>query len=41
MKLVRVQCRCGFEKTCYKGKSGIPHVESGIYCGVMRVIEWL
>ena len=34
-------CVCGKIQERSKGKSGIPCVNSGIYCGVMWVIEEL
>jgi len=41
-KQVKAKCiNCGKVQIRRKGNSGIPCVNSGIYCGVMHVIEWL
>jgi len=41
-RTVLAKCNnCGKEQIRKKGKSGIPCVNSGIYCGVMWVIKEL
>ena len=41
-KLVLAMCgSCGRTSKRTKGRSGLACVKKGVYCGTMRVVEWL
>ena len=41
-KKVLAKCsNCGETAIRSKGRSGLAHVKLGVYCGTMRVMEWI